>query len=212
MTQFKDRCDSGKKLAEKLSDYKDTKKLLVIGLPTSMVTAYEVAQQLNAFLDICVPKLVHAPQKPDLIIGAVTSDSRVIDEQSLAKTGIAPNEVSTHFWRYQGDAKTYEKKYRGACKKRNPTNNVVIVVDDGNADPLMIRAVLNSIRAQNPEKLILACPVITTAMFEACSHACDDIVCCDTVDDLDELYACYESFKPDEETQVHALLEKCQKK
>lgn len=212
MAQFKDRCDSGKKLSEKLSDYKDVKKLLVIGLPTSMAIAYEVAQELNAFLDIYVPKLVHAPQRPDLVIGAVTGDGIVIDEEVLNKSGLKPSEVGTHFWRYQGDAKAYEKRYRGSCKKRNPTNNIVIVVDDGNANPLMIRAVLNSIRAQTPEKLILACPIITSAMFDACSSECDDIVCCDTVNDRDELYACYETFEPAEESQVHSLLEKCQKK
>ena len=212
MTRFQDRCDAGKKLAEKLNVYKDKKHLLVIGLPTSMATAYEVAHYLNAFLDICVPILVHAPQKPELIIGAVTGNSRVIDEKALSQCGILPTEVSTHFWRYQGDAKTYEKRYRGKCKKRNPTNNIVIVVDDGNADPLMIRAVLNSIQAQKPEKLILACPIVTSEMFDACSSECDDVVCCDTVDDLDELYECYESFEPAEESQVHSLLVKCQTK
>jgi len=49
---FKDREDAGKKLAQELEKYKNSKDTVVLGLPRGgVVVAYEVAEALGVSLD-----------------------------------------------------------------------------------------------------------------------------------------------------------------
>ena len=208
MAFFKDRTDAGKQLANALKEYKNNPNLIVIGLPTSMEPAYEVAQELGCRLDVYVPKEIQVPQKPDIIAGAVTDDTIVLDELTLEKHGFQPEDIVQQVKLQQGDSRSCLKRYRGDNRRANPTNNTIILVDDGNAQPVMVRAVLSSLRKQKPKEIIFACPVVCDQVAQFCDSLCDEIVSLHEVAKMHEIYDCYEEFTPQEEAQVHALIQK----
>jgi putative phosphoribosyl transferase len=54
---YRDRKDAGKRLAEKLTHYRDKSDVIVLGLPRGGVTvAYEVARALRCPLDILIAR------------------------------------------------------------------------------------------------------------------------------------------------------------
>lgn len=68
---FKDRFEAGRRLASKLSDYKDQNPV-VLALPRGGVpVAAEVAAALNAPLDLILVRKIGVPFQPELAMGAV---------------------------------------------------------------------------------------------------------------------------------------------
>ena len=87
---FKDRADGGRQLAKKLSQYKNDKRAIVIGLPRGgVVTAFEVAKALGLDLDIIVTRKIGAPTQPELAVGALTQDGEPLLDQDLMETLIS---------------------------------------------------------------------------------------------------------------------------
>src|SRR4051812_11521149 len=73
---FRDRTDAGRQLAARLGAYANQPDILVLGLPRGGVpVAFEVAQALNAPLDVCVVRKLGLPGQEELAMGAITSDS-----------------------------------------------------------------------------------------------------------------------------------------
>ncbi len=73
------RDHAGKRLAERLEKYHDQKDLIILALPRGGVpVACQVADRLNAPLDIFMVRKVGAPGQEELAIGAVASNEVTI--------------------------------------------------------------------------------------------------------------------------------------
>src|SRR5687767_15660552 len=71
---FKDRSDAGRKLAASLSHYANRNDVLVLALPRGGVpVAFEVAEKLNAPLDIFLVRKLGVPGHEELAMGAISS-------------------------------------------------------------------------------------------------------------------------------------------
>src|ERR1051326_5627029 len=79
---FRDRRDAGQRLAEQLRSYANRPDLLVLALPRGGVpVAFEVAQELNAPLDLFLVRKLGVPGQAELAMGAIaTGGVRVINE------------------------------------------------------------------------------------------------------------------------------------
>src|SRR5258707_4540302 len=72
VTQFRDRTQAGQLLADKLAEYANLTDVLVLALPRGGVpVAFEVANALNAPLDVVLVRKIGAPGQPELGLGAV---------------------------------------------------------------------------------------------------------------------------------------------
>ena len=86
---FVNRTDAGHQLAEKVDKYlnsisADRNDLLVVGLPRGgVVVALEVARKLGCPVDVLVSKKLPYPNKPELAIGAVSSDGLTVLNSDL---------------------------------------------------------------------------------------------------------------------------------
>jgi putative phosphoribosyl transferase len=80
MNVFRDRADTGRQLAERLAFLRD-QDVVVLGLPRGGVpVAFEVAEALNAPLDVVVVRKLGVPFQPELAIGAIgEGGARVLD-------------------------------------------------------------------------------------------------------------------------------------
>ena len=66
MTVFRDRVDAGRQLAQQLSHLRD-ENVVVLGLPRGgLPVAYEVAEVLDAPLDVIVVRKLGVPFQPEL--------------------------------------------------------------------------------------------------------------------------------------------------
>src|SRR5438094_2493826 len=71
---FRDRSDAGVKLATRLQAYADNPDVLVLALPRGGVpVAYEVAQALDAPLDLFLVRKLGVPGHEELAMGAIAT-------------------------------------------------------------------------------------------------------------------------------------------
>src|SRR6266540_4006727 len=78
---FSDRRDAGRRLAEKLAEagYADRDDLIVLALPRGGVpVAYEVANRLNAPLDVFLVRKLGTPGQEELAMGAIASNGMIV--------------------------------------------------------------------------------------------------------------------------------------
>src|SRR5687767_1913168 len=87
---FRDRTDAGRFLATKLRAYANRPDVLVLALPRGGVpVAFEVAQALDAPLDVFLVRKLGAPGQPELAMGAIaTGGVRVLNEALVRALGI----------------------------------------------------------------------------------------------------------------------------
>src|SRR5712675_790557 len=85
--EFRDRVDAGRQLAAALLHLKESKPI-VLALPRGGVpVAFEVADALNAPLDVVLVRKIGAPGQPELGLGAVVDGaaSRVVLNKELVE-------------------------------------------------------------------------------------------------------------------------------
>ncbi len=94
MSQFRDRVDAGRRLAEHLAARR-APDVIVLGLPRGGVpVAAEIARALDAPLDVIVVRKLGVPTHPEVAMGAIGEGGvRLLDETLIAQLGITPVEV-----------------------------------------------------------------------------------------------------------------------
>lgn len=90
---FENRREAGLELAAHLKEYAGRDDMSVLALPRGGVpVAFEVAQALNAPLDVLVVRKLGMPTQPELAMGAIASgdafylDQRIVDYADVSKT------------------------------------------------------------------------------------------------------------------------------
>src|SRR5947208_4887758 len=93
--KFQDRTEAGWWLAQKLTAYQNRPDVLVLALPRGGVpVAYEVAQALNAPLDVFLVRKLGVPGHEELAMGAIaTGGVRVLNQRVLREARIPPSDV-----------------------------------------------------------------------------------------------------------------------
>src|SRR6266705_1164678 len=88
---FRDRTDAGRALASRLLAYANQPDVLVLALPRGGVpVAYEVAEALEAPLDVFLVRKLGVPGQEELAMGALASGGvRVLNEPLIQHLGVS---------------------------------------------------------------------------------------------------------------------------
>ncbi|MGB8366789.1 MAG: phosphoribosyltransferase [Candidatus Babeliales bacterium] len=209
MIRFKDRIDAGKKLAVLLAAYKDSPNAIVIGLVRGgMVTAYQVAKQLNLPLDLIVPRKISAPYSPELAVGALTQEGEIIWNNTLLKQlGLTKADLAENITKEKKEAARRLNLYRGNRAPLDIKNKIVILVDDGIATGATMQAAITSIRAQRAKKIIVATPVSSAEALQTIKKEEDEVVCISVPEIFWGVGAFYDNFAQTSDEEVIALMQ-----
>jgi len=143
---FQNRYDAGRQLAEKLASYQ-TEKPLILALPRGGVPiGFEVAQALQAPLDVFVVRKVGPPWNPEFGVGAVAPGVQILDESSLRMLGINESDLKGVIEREQQELKRRLQLYRQGEDFPNIAGKTVILIDDGVATGVTTRAAIQAIK------------------------------------------------------------------
>jgi putative phosphoribosyl transferase len=166
---FRDRREAGRLLAERLAGYRD-QNLIVLALPRGgVVVGYEVARALGAPLDVVVARKLGAPWQPELAVGAIAPRGvRVLNEDVLAWLDISEDEVEQIASLEASEMERRMHLFRGDRPEPMLKGKTVILVDDGIATGMTIRAAIEYIGQHEPGHLVLAVPVCAPAL-QRCS-------------------------------------------
>lgn len=176
---FENRHDSGKKLAELLKSFKDKKDTIVLGLPRGgVVTAFEVSKELNLPLDVICPMKIGAPFNPEYAIGAVLEDGQgIFDEKVIRTSGISDIYIQSAINSAKIEAKVRLKKFRQERDKLKLSDKTVIIVDDGMATGLTMKASINYLRKEKVKAVVVAVPVAPPEAIKQIKTLADFVYC-----------------------------------
>jgi putative phosphoribosyl transferase len=209
---FKNRTEAGRKLAEKLTRYAGKENLLILALPRGGVpVAFEVAKTLRAPLDVFVVRKLGVPGQEELAMGAIASGGvRVLNEEIIRHLGIFEDVIARISANERRELERREFAYRGGRAAPDIAGKKVILVDDGLATGATMRAAVNAIKAQGPEKLIVAVPTGAPDTCDMIRKMVDEIVCLITPTPFGGVGAWYQDFSQTSDREVQQLLKEAE--
>ncbi|MFH0897671.1 MAG: phosphoribosyltransferase [Candidatus Bathyarchaeota archaeon] len=210
--RFKNREEAAKNLAKELSEYRG-KNIVVLAIPRGgVVLGYEVAKELDASLDVIVPRKIGAPGNPELAIGAVTEDGTTILNQPLvSQLGIPKEYIEMEKEEQIKEIKRRIKTYRGDAEPPSLEGKTVILVDDGIATGATVKAAINSIRKKRPSSIVIATPVSAPDTAGELRKEADKLVCLVVFEPFFAIGQFYENFDQVSDEEVIRLLKMSKK-
>ena len=207
---FKDRQEAGYKLISKLQKYKNKADVIVLGLPRGgIVTAFEIAKGLNLPLDLVVTRKIGAPDNPEFAVGAITEKGEgIFNEATISIYGISQRYIDKEIKKEKKEAERRLRVYRENRPPLNLQGKIAILVDDGVATGLTLRAAIKSVKIKNAKKIVVAVPVIAQDSLEKIENEVDEVVCLDSPLYLSAIGSFYESFTQTEDEEVIELMKK----
>lgn len=157
---YKDREEAGEKLAYALKD-KDLWDPIVFGLARGGVPiATKVAEVLGCPLDVMIVQKLSSPRNPEFGFGAIApGETEVIEWKVAEKLSLTPFDVQEIIKEKKRELGRRLKLYRKDFKYESLEGKTAILIDDGIATGVSIRAAIAFLSILEPRKIIVAAPV-----------------------------------------------------
>ena len=205
---FENRRDAGHRLGIAVRQL-DLDRPVVLALPRGGVpVAFEVAQALHAPLDLLIVRKIGAPGHEEYGIGAVVdgaSPQLVLDDVAAAAVGANEAYVA----RQLELALAEIRRRREAYASETPlelSGCTLVVVDDGIATGVTVRAVLKGLARVKPKQVVLAVPVAPADVVTELRRLCDELVCLASPEPFLAVGFHYRDFAQTEDDEVIELL------
>jgi predicted phosphoribosyltransferase len=211
ITRFADRNEAGRMLAYALRHYRGSPDVIVLGLPRGGVpVAFEVAQALEAPLDVFVVRKVSTPGWPELAMGAVASGGTSYVNPGVAtEFNVSQSQVEKAIEAASSYVRRLECEYRGNRRSTEElTDRTVILVDDGSATGSTMRAVVAGVRNFWPKRIVVAVPTAPTAVLADLTRLVDEVVCLTSPEPFVAIAAAYEHFTAVSDADVREYLQR----
>lgn len=206
MVHFHDRRDAGRRLAEALAAYRGA-DAVVYALPRGgVVLGEKIAKALGLPLDLVITRKIGHPASPEYAVCAITEDGAMICNEAV-RASLSEAWLRDVAAQEQKEAARRRKAYLKGRGSISAKGKIAIVVDDGVATGLTLRAAVRALRAQLPKKLVAAVPVAPHDTAEVLRQEVDELVILDDAEDyLGAVGSYYDIFPQVTDGEVIALL------
>ncbi len=206
---FENRQEAGKQLAVKLLQYRKENPY-VLAMPRGGVPiGYEVAEVLQAPLDVVVVRKIGLSGNKEFGIGAIAEGGiKVMDEITTEVLGIDADEIEDTIDLEEDELKRRVKIYRDGKPLPDLTGKTAVLVDDGMATGITAKAAIEAVKKLNPKKIILAMPVCALDTFESLQKKVAEVICLSTPAEFSAVGLWYKNFTQVSDEEVADLLKR----
>ena len=159
---FEDRTEAGRLLAERLIA-RHLPRPIVLALPRGGVpVGAEIARRLDAPLNLIITRKIGAPDQPELAVGAIAEGSNpeiVLNTEVLKRFAINRDYITAAAELERDVIAQQQHQWASLRPSVDLASRTVIVVDDGLATGMTMRAALLQLRCARPKQVIVAVPV-----------------------------------------------------
>ena len=207
MAEFADRVDAGRRLAERLEHLRD-QDVVILGLPRGGVpVAFEVAEALDAPLDVIVVRKLGVPSQPELAMGAIGEGGvRVLDAGVLAHAQVAEDELRTIERRERSMLEARVARLRRGRGRIDLNDRIAVIVDDGMATGSTARVACEVARLLGAARVVLGVPVAPAEAVHDRVGA-DEVVCVLAPRHFQAVGNHYRDFSPTSDEEVIVLID-----
>lgn len=204
---FADRREAGRLLAAELERLRAGRPV-VLGIPRGgVLVAAEIADRLEAELDIVLARKIGAPGNPELAIGAVAEDGRLfLDERIVARLGVPRAYIAREQGRQLEEIARRVALFRRVRPQVPLRGRNVIVADDGLATGATMQAALWAAHRDQPGSTVAAVPVGAVDTIERLAGSADELLCLRAPEDFGAVGRFYRRFDQVEDEEVLAIL------
>ncbi|MEU6641507.1 phosphoribosyltransferase family protein [Saccharomonospora sp. NPDC046836] len=176
--EFENRRAAGRELAQRLGNLRAYQPL-VLGLPRGgVIVAKEIADALDAPLDVLLVRKMGAPGRPELAIGAVGEGGVLVTNDDLVQQlRLSSADIDAAANRERVRLDQLGTQLRQGTPALAVAGRTVVLADDGIATGATVRAALQVLRARGASRIVLAVPVAPADVLEELSRETDRTVC-----------------------------------
>lgn len=175
---FRNREEAGRRLVERLIQYRDEPAAIIMALPRGGVAVgYQLSLGLRLPLDVFIARKLGAPDNPEYALGAVGETGSVyLNPEAMAAFHLSPADLQMSIQMQQQEIERRQKLYRQGRHLLTLTDRIVILVDDGIATGSTFLASIQSVRHLKPRRLIGAIPVGPVEALQEVRAQVDELV------------------------------------
>jgi predicted phosphoribosyltransferase len=199
---LQDRKEAALLLSEKLEKYQGSDAIILAVPRGGVPIGYEIAKNLHLPLDIILSKKIGHPSNKEFAIGAVSLDSSFLDEHPDVPTAYIESEIK----KLRESLQDKYNLYMGDRKPADVRGKTVILVDDGIATGNTLLACIAMLRKNNPQKIIVAVPVVPFDTVNAFREKADEFVYLIASKDFRGVGDFYEDFEQVNDDEVIRML------
>lgn len=205
---FENREEAGRALGRALEEYRGTRAVVLGLLRGGVVVAAQVAAALELPLDVACPRKLGAPHNPEYAIGAVGEHGEMVwNEQVRRCLGVSMEDLEAAARREIAERiRPRLERYRKLLPARDPAGCTAILVDDGLATGMTMRAAVADVRVRGVKEAVVAVPVGAASSVRALEQEADRVVCLRSPDPFLAIGLHYRDFTQVTEEEVEAVL------
>ena len=205
---FNDRSDAGQQLAKKLTRFKNKSTVILALVRGGVPIAYEIAKKLKLPMSVIVARKIGDPHNSEFGIGAISeADTIYLDRLTINRLSISKEIIDNIIKSEKKELKRRVEVYRQEKKLTILQNKIVILVDDGIATGVTIKATIKTIRKLKAKKIILAIPVAANDSLAKIAPLVDQYVCLHATENLSAIGQFYKDFSQITDQEVVNLME-----
>ncbi|MDZ7836025.1 MAG: phosphoribosyltransferase family protein [Alkalibacterium sp.] len=208
MMKFHDRTDAGKQLAEAL-DLSVSEESVVLALPRGGIPlGIIIAEKYDLPFDTIQSKKIGHPHHSEYAIGAVSEEGDPLLDDFQSKR-LDEKWLNSEIGRLRKKMADRRETYAKVLKKQSLKDGKVIIVDDGVATGMTVKAAIKAVKAQGAREIIIAVPIVPQDTYRELMELADEVVAVDVPDFfLGAVGAYYSDFHQVEDDEVMDILKK----
>lgn len=205
--RFTDRLDAARELSKGLEEVCQDNPI-VLALPRGGVPlGMEIAKRYKLTLDVILSKKIGHPLYPEFAIGALAEDGEPI-VHAYQKKQVDEDWLEQEIERIRQQIAHRRQSYGKVSKKEDLSNRSVILVDDGIATGMTMKAAIEAVKQQKAAKVTVAVPIIPKDTYRELQKLADEVIAVDVPENfLGAVGAYYENFEQVEDREVTKMLE-----
>jgi predicted phosphoribosyltransferase len=145
-------------------------------------------------LDVVSARKIGAPWNQDLALGAITSDGTLwLNDSLIENRWVEAEYIDDRTGGEREAARKTVERHRGDRPPLDLRGKTALVVDDGIATGATTIACTRQVEDAGADRVVVAVPVAPPETVERLRSEADDVVCIETVPDLDGIGRFYDS-------------------